>query len=237
MTVGDAKPTGKVAAFFDVDGTLVDATIVHYYLYFRRRIMSGASFKLWYVAFLAKCLYYLVLDKIDRQRFNVVFYRNYAGLLAADVKAMAADCNRDVVNPRRFEQGASCIEEHRRAGHVTVLVTGSIDFLMAPIAANLGVDDVIAASLVESNGLFTGELTGPPIGMEEKARRMKQFAEANGIDLEKSHAYGDSMADLPMLETVGLPHAVNPDRSLAATAEARRWSVHRWTVPACDDRR
>jgi fatty acyl-CoA reductase len=237
VTVGDPNPAGKVAAFFDVDGTLLDTTIVHYYLYFRRRLMSGISFKLWYVAFLVKCLYYLVLDKIDRQRFNVVFYRNYAGLGVDDVKAMIADCHRDLVIPRRFEQAAACVREHQRAGHMTVLVTGSIDFLMLPIAADLGVDEVIAVSLVEANELFTGELTGPPIGMEEKARRMKQFAEANGIDLERSHAYGDSTADLPMLETVGLPHTVNPDRSLAATAQERGWPVHRWTVPARDDRR
>ena len=59
---------------------------------------------------------------------------------------------------------------------------------------------------------------------------MRTFAETHAIDLAASHAYGDSIADLPMLETVGHPHVVNPDKALAAVARRRRWPIHRWTV-------
>ena len=220
----------QAAAFFDVDGTLVQTTIVHYYMYFRRRRMSPIVGMLWHAVFLIKCAYYLILDKIDRSRLNVVFYRSYAGLPADEVKAQVQECYHDVIEPRFFEQADGCAREHRGAGRQVVLVTGSIEFIVEPLARRLGITDVVAPSLVESNGRFTGDLDGPPIGDEEKAQRIRRFADEHGIDLSRSHAYGDSIADLPMLEIVGYPHAVNPDRALAATAKARGWPIHRWTV-------
>ncbi len=225
-----AAPAEKAAAFFDVDGTLIHTTIVHYYDYFRRRRMSRLVGRLWHVAFMLKCVLYLVLDKINRSRLNIVFYRSYRGLSAADVKSQAEDCYRDVIRPRRFLEAEACLQEHRDSGCDVVLVTGSIDFIIAPLARVLGVTHVLAPALLESDGRFTGSLDGPPIGDEEKARRIRQFAAEHGIDLAQSHAYGDSIADLPMLECVGFPHAVNPDNALAATARSRGWPVHRWTV-------
>jgi HAD superfamily hydrolase (TIGR01490 family) len=109
-----------------------------------------------------------------------------------------------------------------------VLVTGSLDFIIAPLAEELGVADILAASLIESHGRFTGQLTAEPLCDQEKARRVRTFAEQNGIDLSRSYAYGDSIADLAMLEAVGHPQAVNPDRALAAVARARGWPVLRW---------
>jgi alcohol-forming fatty acyl-CoA reductase len=230
LTRGRGHHVTREAAFFDVDGTLCDTTIVHYYRYFMLRRLSPLAGKLWYSMFLMKCVYYLLLDRLDRQRLNIVFYRNYAGLPTAEIKAQAADCHQYVVRPRRFSQAPDCIEEHRRAGRAIVLVTGSLDFIIQPLAAEIRADAVIAARLVESDGFFTGELVGPPIGGQEKARRMRDFAAERGIDLSCSHAYGDSMADLPMLETVGFPHAVNPDRGLSATARRRGWPTHHWTI-------
>lgn len=223
--------TGE-AAFFDVDGTLCGTTIAHYYRYFMLRRLSPTAGRLWYAKFLLKCVYYVLLDKCDRQRLNVVFYRNYAGLPTAEIKAQAADCHHHVVGPRRFGEALACIDEHRRAGRAIVLVTGSLDFIIEPLAAEIRADGMIAARLIESDGRFTGELVGLPIGAQEKARRMKDFASERGIDLSRSHAYGDSMADLPMLETVGFPHAVNPDRGLRNIAKRRSWPTHHWTVAA-----
>ena len=91
---------------------------------------------------------------------------------------------------------------------------------------------MLAPSLLESEGRFTGELDGPPIGEQEKARRIRRFAEENDISLSRSHAFGDSIADLPMLEVVGHPHVVNPDRALSAIARARAWATHHWVVDA-----
>lgn len=230
MTIASAEAPSKSVAFFDVDGTLVKTTIVDYYIYFRRKRMTPIVGRLWEGAYLIKCVYYLILDKINRSRLNRTFYRDYRGLPSAEIKAQVPDCFRDLIEPRRFGEGDRCVQAHREAGRDVVLVTGSIDFIVEPLARWLGAADVVAPSLLESNGRFTGELNGPPIGDEEKAKRVRAFAAARRIDLSRSHAYGDSIADLPMLEAVGFPHAVNPDRALAAVAKARGWPTHHWRI-------
>lgn len=228
MSAADT-PAPRCAVFFDFDGTLVDSTIAHYYSFFMRKRLSPLRRRIWYTGFLLKCISYLVLDRIDRSKLNVIFYRNYRGLPAAEIKALAEDCYREEIAPRRFDQAAACIDEHKRADHTIVLVTGSIDFIVAPLAADFGVDAVLAPSLLEVDGVFTGELGGPPIGGAEKPKRMRRLAKEMNIDLANSHAYGDSVADLPMLEIVGNPHAVNPDKGLARVATRRGWPIHAWT--------
>jgi HAD superfamily hydrolase (TIGR01490 family) len=222
-------PAGRRAAFFDVDGTIADTTIAHYFRYLMLRRLSPLRGRIWYAGFLVRCGFYILLDKLDRGRLNRVFYRNYRGLPVDSIKAMAADCHEAVTNPRRFTQAGDCIAQHRADGDLIVLVTGSLDFIMEPLAKQLGADSVVAAQLAEEGGRFTGSLVGPPVGSREKARRMQQFALSAGIDLRQSHAYGDSISDLAMLEAVGFPHAVNPDRTLAAIARQRGWPIHRWS--------
>lgn len=231
MTAEQDTP-GSAAAFFDVDGTLARTTIVHYYVYFRRRRMGRLAGTFWQALFLVKCVYYLILDKLDRSRLNVVFYRSYRGLPAREIKALMPDCYREILRARRFAEAGSYVAAQREAGRRVVLVTGSLDFIIAPLAEELQVDDVVAPALVEQDGRFTGELTGPPIGDGEKARRMQVYAEEHGVDLAQSFAYGDSIADLPMLETVGRPHVVNPDRKLEAVARERGWPVLQWRCAA-----
>jgi alcohol-forming fatty acyl-CoA reductase len=224
-----SPPPPRAAVFFDFDGTLVDSTIAHYYGYFMKRRLPPVLRDLWHGWFLLKCISYLIVDKIDRSKLNIFFYRNYRGLPAGEIKAMAADCYRDAITPRCFDQITECIAEHKEANRKVVLVTGSIDFIVAPFVKEYGVDAVLAPALLESNGVFTGELDGPPIGGEEKPKRMRKFAEEMNIDLALSHGYGDSIADLPMLEAVGHPHAVNPDKALEKIAISRGWPIHQWT--------
>jgi HAD superfamily hydrolase (TIGR01490 family) len=223
-------PAGGAAAFFDVDGTLLSSNIVHYYAYFRRRRMSRPVAAVWHGLFALKCLYFLLLDRVDRSRLNVVFYRGYRGMRVADLEAIMPECHRDVIVPRLYPAAADCVAGHVRAGRRVVLVTGSIDFIMAPLAKDLGAAHVLAPGLVRAGEVFTGDLSGPPLAEAEKARRMQRLAEAEDIDLAGSYAYGDSIADLAMLEAVGHPQAVNPDSRLAALAASRGWPVHRWTL-------
>jgi HAD superfamily hydrolase (TIGR01490 family) len=223
------EPTeGRAAAFFDVDGTLAHTTIVHYYIYFRRRRMSPLIGAIWQRLYLVRCLHYLLVDRLNRTRLNTIFYRSYRGMPARDIRELADDCHAEVVQPRRYTEGVSCVRAHRYAGRMIVLVTGSLDFVIAPLAAELGADAVLAASLEEHDGAFTGRLTGPPLSDQEKARRVREFARERGIDLVASYAYGDSVADLPLLECVGHPNVVNPNRRLRRIAESRRWPRHTW---------
>lgn len=226
-----SNPTAQhQVAFFDVDGTLCDTTIAHYFRYFMFARLSPWRRRIWYTWFLLKCGFYLILDRFDRGRLNVVFYRNYAGLPAAEIKAQAEACERSVLAGRWYEDAGACMAEHRSAGRDVVFVTGSLDFIVEPLARRVGATAVLSAKLVEADGRFTGELDGPALGGPQKAKMMRDYAAEAGVDLALCHAYGDSFADVPMLEVVGFPHAVNPDSRLAALAAQRGWPVHRWTA-------
>lgn len=227
---GSVADSAQAAAFFDVDGTLVDSTIVHYYMYFRRRLMGRWTGPLWQAAYYLRCVYYLILDRTNRSRMNVVFYRDYTGMNADVVRALAEDCYRDLIVPQLFPDAAACVAQHQQAGRRVVFVTGSLDFIMAPLARALGVDDVLAAEMIERDGLLTGDLSGPPIGEVVKADRIRTFAAEGGIDLAGSYAYGDSVADVPMLECVGHPHVVNPGTALASIAQTHDWPTHQWST-------
>lgn len=221
---------GRSAAFFDVDGTIIHTTIVHYFIYFKLHLLPKWQARIWYPWFLAKCGGYLALDKINRTMLNRIVYRNYAGLPVKPIKSAARECVRAIADGKWLSGARGTIDEHRRAGRRVVLVTGSLDFLMEALGAELGGADVLAAQLEERNGVFTGELVGGPVIAEEKRRRMLLYAGQHNLDLSQCFAYGDSSADLPMLESVGFPHAVNPDKKLRALAERQSWPVFDWAV-------
>ena len=119
------------------------------------------------------------------------------------------------------------MREHRAAGHRTVLVTGALDFVIEPLRPLF--DDVVCASLGEDGGRLTGELVQAPPTGEARALTLAAYAEAESIALEESVAYADSASDLPMLEAVGHPVAVNPEVKLATIARRRGWHVEHWS--------
>jgi alcohol-forming fatty acyl-CoA reductase len=116
------------------------------------------------------------------------------------------------------------VREHRRLGHRTVLITGALDFAIGPLRPLF--DDVVCARLdTRPDGTYRGELTDVPPTGEARASVLADYAAANGFDLAEGVAYADSTSDLPMLEAVGFPVAVNPETRLAALARKRGWLV------------
>jgi HAD superfamily hydrolase (TIGR01490 family) len=118
------------------------------------------------------------------------------------------------------------LREHKRAGHRVVLLSGALDFILEPFE-DLA-DDVLTARLEEENGVYTGELSGAPVAGEARARMLASFARRRNVDLSRSYAYADSISDLPMLEAVGIPVAVNPDARLRAAAKEKGWQIKHW---------
>ena len=220
----------KTAAFFDVDGTIVSTTIVHYYVQFRSCLLPAFLRPFWLVWFALKVVYYFFLDKVSRTRFNLVFYRNYRGLNAESVKQLAGDQFETYVRPKLFPPALDCIREHQNRGDLIVLVTGSLDFIIQPLADYLQADAALTVQLEEAHGQFTGELTTPPLSEAEKVRAIQTVVERYNVDLDASYAYGDSRADLPMLECVGNPIVVNPSKGLRQVAIESGWEISEWTI-------
>ena len=218
----------KTVAFFDVDGTLLKSTIVHYYIWMRSAKIPRLLRLIWLIGFLPKIAYYLILDRVSRTRFNQVFYRNYRGMNTAEIKRLSAEMFEVYLRPKIFSEAVSEIQEHKQQDTTIVLVTGSLDFIVQPIADYLGVDVVLAPQLREQNGQFTGELTTPPLIGEQKAEAIQVFAEQHAISLRDSYAYSDSQSDLPMLECVGNPVVVNPGKALRQKALDVGWELHEW---------
>ena len=220
------------AAFFDLDGTVARSNVVAQYAACRLATMPTWLKFFWVPLYLLKCVLYLVVDKFNRSAFNTLFARDFRGLPSdPDAKAaMAATVYDAYLRRNIFPAAARTIAKLKAEGFDVVLVTGSIDFLVAPLARDIGATEVIANALEEKHGQFTGSLVGAPVADEEKRTRVLAYAEKRGVDLAASRAFGDSVADVPMLECVGEPFAVSPSAKLRAEANRRGWDVLEWTV-------
>ncbi|MET0910411.1 MAG: HAD-IB family hydrolase, partial [Ilumatobacteraceae bacterium] len=126
---------------------------------------------------------------------------------------------------------AGVIEEHRAAGRAVVMATTSPAPLVTPFAERLGMDAVIATAWSTRDGAYTGALDGPIVWGRGKLEAVREWANANGIDLRSSYAYSDSYYDSPLLDAVGHPVAVNPDLRLVVVARLRGWPIRHLDLP------
>ncbi len=218
--------SGRTAAFYDLDGTLLDGNVVTHYLFYARTEPSLAGRVRRLVETAVKAPIYKALDTIDRRTFNEYFYRSYEGLSEDRLVVLGEELFDDVLKKRIFEGARELVEGDRAAGHLTVLVSGALDFVAAPVARALGIERVGASRLeFGPDGLATGRLVPPVLAGPEKVGWVQKLADDEGIDLARSRAYADDTSDLPLLALVGKPVAVNPSLGLRAAARAHRWPV------------
>ncbi len=233
MTTGRAA-----AAVFDVDGTICDtrSTMSLALMWLRRRQHSAWRHRLWLASLGWRVPLLWLTDRFSRDASDRQVYRQFAGLSASQVADDAPSCCDEVLRPICFREAVDEMAMHRRAGRRLVLVTGGVDVVLAPLASALGAE-LLAQRLVTAGGRFTGDYRGyqvlgddaPSTGQAaRKAAALKKYAEHTGLDLAASFAYGDSVNDLAMLELVGTPVAVRPDRRLARIASERGWEVRHW---------
>jgi HAD superfamily hydrolase (TIGR01490 family) len=219
------------AAFFDLDKTVIArASMVafgrpfyRHGLISRRLLMRGLWGQLVYL--------YLGADeeRLARMRESVLALTK--GWEQAQVRRIVREALTDVVTPIIYAEALELIEEHRAAGRRVFIVSASPEEIVEPLADHLEVDEAIASrARLDADGCYTGEMEFYAYG-ENKAVAMLAVAEREGIDLAGSWAYSDSATDLPMLEAVGHPVVVNPDRELARVARQRDWEVRRFERP------
>jgi HAD superfamily hydrolase (TIGR01490 family) len=221
------SPQRHMAAF-DLENTIIASNVVASYAWLATRRLPTRDRLRFVARTLVEAPGLLALDRRDRGDFLRHFYRRYED---APVDQIADDANEllgDLILTKAFPQALRRIREHRTLGHRTLLITGALDFVIEPIRPLF--DDVVCASLsVREDGTYSGELTEVPPTGEARASVLFDYAAAEGIDLAESVAYADSSSDLPLLEAVGFPVAVNPETRLAAIARKRGWLVEQWS--------
>ncbi|MEZ5145050.1 MAG: HAD-IB family hydrolase [Acidimicrobiales bacterium] len=219
------------AAFFDLDKTVIaKASMVA----FGRPLLDAGLINRW---LLARALWsnlvfhWLGADEERMRKFRESALRLTRGWDQARIRTIVADNLTEVIEPIVFDEALQLIREHQAAGRRVFLISASPEEIVAPLARFLGVHESIATrARIDEDGRYTGEVEFYSYG-PYKAEAIRELAERDGIDLARSYAYSDSATDLPMLELVGHPVAVNPDRDLARVARANDWEVRVFDRP------
>jgi HAD superfamily hydrolase (TIGR01490 family) len=222
--------TTRAAAFFDLDKTVIAKSST---LAFGRPFYKGglvnrrAVLKSSYAQFV-----YLLqgADEAQMDRMRDYLKALCAGWPVEQVSAIVAETLHELINPLVYDEAVALFEEHHAARRDVVIVSSSGEEVVGPIGDMLGVDRVVATRMVVEEGLYTGDIEFYAYG-EGKAEAMRELARDHHYDLAASYAYSDSMTDLPMLEAVGHPTAVNPDKALRKVALERGWPVQEFRRP------
>ena len=217
-------------AVFDLENTLIASNVVASYAWLATRRLNTADRVSFTLKTLREAPALLSLDRQDRSDFLRHFYRRFEG---APVELMAGDSREmlsDLLITKSFPAGIRRVRQHRALGHKTLLITGALDFVVEPLRPLF--DHMVTAEMTTTNGSYDGQLaTVPPTG-EARCQTLIDFAQAHDLDLRQAVAYADSSSDLPMLETVGFPVAVNAETKLASIARRRGWLVEHWQKSA-----
>lgn len=229
MGSGDSPAAqGVQAAFFDVDGTLAATNVVRTYLHFRAATMAPIQRWAWLAQFIPRAFYYAVLDWRSRTRFAHAFFKAYAGVDQKVLETWAEEAVTHYWLPRVYQGALDQIRYHRSQGHHIVILSGGLYPTLVPLAHWLAADALVAAHLEVVGGHYTGRLANGPMTDEAKALATSRLAQSMGLDLQQCYAYADSISDRQLLEIVGHPVAVNPDRPLQRLAQARGWPIRTW---------
>ncbi len=221
---------GSSAAFFDLDKTVIAKSSALAFgkpfyrdgLITRREAMKAAYAHLGFKlngaddASIAKIRDYLAeLSK---------------GWSAEQVRQIVDETLHELIKPYVYAEAAALIAEHQANGRDVVLVSASGEEFVRPIGAQLDVSDVIATRMRIADGVYTGEIDFYAAG-SGKVAAVKELAAERGYDLAECYAYSDSISDAPLLEIVGNPTAVNPDRALRKLAIERSWPILEFRRP------
>lgn len=215
----------RAAAFYDLDGTLVRTNLVHAYAFAARNQQGLLRSVKKTLRTLVDVPVFLAADAYSRKVFNDIFFKSYAGESEDRLRFFSERLFEEVIRPAIFPGAYELIAKSKSLGLRQVIVTGALDFTVAPLARHLGIDDFVCNRLEFNAGTATGRLLPPVMAAATKASWIRTYAEREGLSLSDSHCYSDSMSDLPMLSVVGHPAAVNPDFRLRATARQHHWPI------------
>ncbi|WP_084105180.1 HAD family phosphatase [Demequina sp. NBRC 110056] len=215
----------RIAAFFDVDNTIVRgasayhiARGLHQRGYLRKRDILRFGWEQAKYTMFGESKEQI--DDLRSEGLSII-----KGWSAAEMNAVGEEVYDEVLALRIFPGTKAIIDEHLADGHEVWLVTATPVEVGRVIARRLGVTGALGTVAEQEGGYYTGRLVGDMLHREAKAAAVEKLAEERGLDLSRSYAYGDSMNDGPMLESVGNPCAINPDTRLRRHAAHAGWPV------------
>lgn len=215
------------AAFFDLDKTIIAKSST---LAFTKPLFKAGFLSRTTLAKAAIAQAYYQAFGADHEQLERI-KEELAGLTKGwdrnEIIRLVEETVGEVVAPLVYSEALAIIDDHRRSGRRVVVVSTSPDEIVRPLCRYLGIEDVIATrSEIDEDGRYTGTIELYAYG-PAKAQAMVEMAANQDIDLSASYAYSDSITDIPMLEAVGHPVAVNPDSDLLEAATERNWEI-RW---------
>jgi fatty acyl-CoA reductase len=225
-----AKP--KLFAFYDLDGTLASLNLLHATAFYLANLgeWTGRAGYLVRLALALPRLYYAERD--DRRLLNMKLFEIYKGVSRDRLWELGEEYCERVLFRHLYPRAIEILEANRTIGLEPVLVTGSPDFLIEPLARKLAVEHFAATRLIYSRGIATGRMQEPVMAGSDKSDWCEEFAAAQRAALSDCWGYADSYYDLPFLCALGHPVAVNPDRRLLAAAHNRKWPIIRFSHEA-----
>ena len=221
----------NTAAFFDLDKTIIAKSSVLAFgrSFYREGLLSRRS--------IVKSLYAQVMfmlvgaDAQKMEKLRVAMSAMTRGWNRDQVASIVRDALTDVIEPIIYAEALELFDEHHAAGRKVVIVSSAPLEVVQPLSEFLGADEAIGTrAAIDSEGNYTGELEFYAYG-DYKAQAVRELATRAHINLPQSYAYSDSITDLPMLELVGHPVAVNPDKELAREAREREWEIRDFEHP------
>jgi len=217
-------------AVFDLENTLIASNVVASYAWLATRRLGTADRMRFTLKTLREAPALWALDRADRSDFLRYFYRRFEDAPVGRLRDDSAEMLSDLLITKSFPAAIRRVREHRALGHRTLLITGALDVVVEPLRPLF--DDIVAAEMSTTNGTYDGRLTAVPPTGEARYSLLVDYAAAHDLDLRDSVAYADSSSDLPMLEAVGFPVAVNAETKLAAIARRRGWLIEHWSKSA-----
>ena len=219
------SPERQFAAF-DLENTLIASNVVESYSWLATHDLDAAARFRFALRTLSQAPGLWRRDRRDRTDFLRFFYRRYKGASVEKLDAAAQEMLSHLILAKSFPAGLRRVRAHKAAGHKTVLITGALDLAVRPLAPLF--DVIVAARIDNVGGRYTGEMIDVPPTGEVRAQMMTDWAAEQGFDPMQGVAYADAASDLPMLEAVGYPVAVNPETRLVTIADKRGWLVEEW---------
>jgi len=215
---------GRAAAFFDLDKTIIAKSSA---LAFSRSFYAGGLLNRRSVlrnAYAQLVFLFGGTDHAQMEKMRGLLSQMVVGWNVETVREIVSETLHSIVDPLVYDEAVTLIEEHHGLGRDVIIVSASGSEMVNPIGAMLGADAVISSRLGVREGRYTGEIEYYAYA-QNKAAAITALAEERGYDLGASFAYSDSVTDIHMLEVVGHPHAVNPDKELRRAARERGWPV------------